>query len=41
MPRRMHQPLARKIAAAGFQVFALDLLGHGRCDRPADHRLTP
>ncbi len=34
MPRRMHQPLARTIAAAGFHVITLDLLGHGRSDRP-------
>ncbi len=36
MPRRMHQPLARKIAATGGHVVTLDLLGHGRSDRPAD-----
>ncbi len=36
MPRRMHQPLARRIAAAGFRVVTLDLLGHGRSDRPTD-----
>lgn len=36
MPRRMHQPLARKIAASGAHVVTLDLLGHGRSDRPAD-----
>src|SRR5690242_16017194 len=36
MPRRMHQPLARKIAAAGAHVVTLDLLGHGRSDRPTD-----
>ena len=36
MPRRMHQPLARAIAAAGFHVVTLDLLGHGRSDRPED-----
>lgn len=36
MPRRMHQPLARKIAAAGAHVVTLDPLGHGRSDRPAD-----
>ena len=39
MPRRMQQPLARKIAAAGFRVITLDLLGHGRSDRPDDARL--
>lgn len=36
MPRRMHQPLARQIAGAGHHVVTVDLLGHGRSDRPAD-----
>lgn len=36
MPRRMHQPLARALAATGLHVVTLDLLGHGRSDRPAD-----
>jgi pimeloyl-ACP methyl ester carboxylesterase len=36
MPRRMHDPLARALAAAGFHVVTLDLLGHGRSDRPDD-----
>ncbi len=36
MPRRMHQPLARRLASEGFHVVTLDLLGHGRSDRPAD-----
>src|SRR3954449_5029876 len=36
MPRRMQQPLARALAAAGLHVVSLDLLGHGRSDRPAD-----
>lgn len=35
-PRRMHAPLARKLAAAGNHVLTLDPLGHGRSDRPAD-----
>jgi pimeloyl-ACP methyl ester carboxylesterase len=35
-PRRMHQPLARTLAGEGFHVIALDLLGHGRSDRPLD-----
>jgi pimeloyl-ACP methyl ester carboxylesterase len=35
-PRRMHQPLARTLAGEGFHVVALDLLGHGRSDRPLD-----
>ncbi len=34
MPRRMHQPLARSLAAEGLHVVTLDLLGHGRSDRP-------
>jgi len=34
MPRRMHEPLARTIAATGYHVITLDLLGHGRSDRP-------
>lgn len=36
MPRRMHQPLARHLAGAGAHVLTLDLLGHGRSDRPDD-----
>ncbi len=36
MPRRMHQSLARAMASAGLHVVTLDLLGHGRSDRPAD-----
>ena len=36
MPRRMHEPLARTLAAEGLHVVTLDLLGHGRSDRPAD-----
>lgn len=39
MPRRMHQPLARAIGAHGFHVVTVDLLGHGRSDRPNDPRL--
>ena len=39
MPRRMQQPLARAVAAAGFHVVTLDLLGHGRSDRPTDPML--
>src|SRR6185295_18303249 len=30
------QPLARALAAEGLHVVTLDLLGHGRSDRPAD-----
>ena len=36
MPRRMHQPLARHLAGAGAHVLTVDLLGHGRSDRPDD-----
>jgi pimeloyl-ACP methyl ester carboxylesterase len=36
MPRRMHQPLARALAGEGLHVVTIDLLGHGRSDRPAD-----
>jgi len=36
MPRTMHDPLARRIAATGYRVITLDLLGHGRSDRPTD-----
>jgi pimeloyl-ACP methyl ester carboxylesterase len=37
--RRMHQPLARRLAADGHHVVTVDLLGHGRSDRPADPSL--
>lgn len=36
IPRRMSQPLARELAGNGLHVVTLDLLGHGRSDRPAD-----
>lgn len=36
MTRRMHEPLARALAGAGLHVVAVDLLGHGRSDRPSD-----
>ncbi|WP_243060978.1 alpha/beta fold hydrolase [Nocardioides sp. SR21] len=36
MPRRVQQPLARALAGAGLHVLSLDLLGHGRSDRPED-----
>jgi pimeloyl-ACP methyl ester carboxylesterase len=39
MPRRMHEPLARVIAGEGFHVVTLDLLGHGRSDRPLDPKI--
>lgn len=34
--RRMHDPLARSVASQGYRVITLDLLGHGRSDRPND-----
>lgn len=36
LSRRMHEPLARALAARGNRVITLDLLGHGRSDRPRD-----
>lgn len=39
MNRRMYERLAPEIAARGNRVICLDLLGHGRSDRPADPRL--
>lgn len=39
MPRSMHQPLARALAAAGNHVLTIDLLGHGRSDRPEDPQI--
>ncbi len=36
LSQRMHEPLARSLAARGNRVITLDLLGHGRSDRPLD-----
>ncbi|HEU4655892.1 MAG TPA: alpha/beta hydrolase [Capillimicrobium sp.] len=36
LSQRMHEPLARELAARGNRVVTLDLLGHGRSDRPPD-----
>jgi pimeloyl-ACP methyl ester carboxylesterase len=36
LSQRMHQPLARDLAARGNRVVTLDVLGHGRSDRPRD-----
>ena len=33
---RMHEPLAHELAERGNRVVTLDLLGHGRSDRPRD-----
>jgi pimeloyl-ACP methyl ester carboxylesterase len=35
-PSRMHEPLARELAARGNRVILFDLLGHGKSDRPKD-----
>jgi pimeloyl-ACP methyl ester carboxylesterase len=35
-PARMQEPLARELAERGNHVLTLDLLGHGRSDRPED-----
>ncbi|MBN6039324.1 alpha/beta fold hydrolase [Amycolatopsis sp. 195334CR] len=34
--RRMHAPLARRLASEGYRVVTLDLLGHGESERPAE-----
>lgn len=39
MRRNMHAPLATELAANGYRVICLDLLGHGDSDRPLDKRL--
>lgn len=39
MNRRMFEPLARELAGQGNRVICVDLLGHGRSDRPEDLRL--
>ena len=39
MNRRMYDPLAPALAARGNRVVCVDLLGHGRSDRPEDLRL--
>src|SRR3954467_11704441 len=36
LSQKMHRPLARELAGRGHHVVTLDLLGHGRSDRPAD-----
>ena len=36
LSQEMHRPLAEDLAARGNQVITLDLLGHGRSDRPRD-----
>jgi pimeloyl-ACP methyl ester carboxylesterase len=39
MNRRMYERLGSELASRGNRVIAVDLLGHGRSDRPADPRL--
>jgi len=39
MNRRMYEPLAPYLAKRGNRVVCVDLLGHGRSDRPEDLRL--
>jgi pimeloyl-ACP methyl ester carboxylesterase len=39
MNRRMYERLGPEIAARGNRVICVDLLGHGRSDRPCDPRL--
>jgi pimeloyl-ACP methyl ester carboxylesterase len=36
LSQRMHEPLARSLAERGNRVLTLDLLGHGKSDRPSD-----
>ena len=36
LSQRMHEPLAKALAARGNRVITLDLLGHGESDRPLD-----
>ena len=36
LSQRMHQPLARALAKRGNRVITLDVLGHGKSDRPRD-----
>src|SRR5713101_5443917 len=34
--QRMHEPMAHELARMGHRVITIDLLGHGRSDRPPD-----
>ena len=36
LSRKMHGPLAEELAASGYRVLCLDLLGHGESDRPPE-----
>jgi pimeloyl-ACP methyl ester carboxylesterase len=39
MNRRMYEPIGPALARRGYRVVCVDLLGHGRSDRPEDLRL--
>jgi pimeloyl-ACP methyl ester carboxylesterase len=39
LSQKMHRPLAQTLAARGNRVITLDLLGHGRSERPRDMTL--
>ena len=36
LSKKMHRPLAKALAARGYRVVSLDLLGHGDSDKPTD-----
>ena len=36
LSQEMHRPLAKALAARGNRVITMDLLGHGKSDRPRD-----
>src|SRR5436305_4963755 len=36
LSQKMHRPLAKALAARGNRVITMDLLGHGKSDRPRD-----
>jgi hypothetical protein len=39
LSQKMHRPLAKALVARGDRVMTLDLLGHGRSERPRDMTL--
>jgi pimeloyl-ACP methyl ester carboxylesterase len=39
LSQKMHRPLAKALAARGNRVITVDLLGHGKSDRPVDMTL--
>ena len=43
LSKKMHRPLAKRLAQRGYRVVSLDLLGHGDSDKPTDmaeHSMT-